>query len=135
MADPEALLEPHNEHELLKVFDWVDDFDESIRTVVPADHFLEDEHHNSNQLFRRPLGSSPPPPSRLITPQAIPFVQVVTRAGRVVNPPEHFCIESYAAEASMRDAPPRPPSPKPQSLEGLDWTQWANWSVLPVDEP
>jgi len=70
-----------------------------------------------------------------MTPPTIPFGQVVTHAGRVVNPPERYGFEGYAPEASMRDAPPRPPTPEPQPLEGIEGSQWANSSVLTVEEP
>jgi len=52
-----------------------------------------------------------------MTPPPIPFGQVITRAGRVVNPPERYGLEGYAAETSMRDASPRPPTPERQPLE------------------
>jgi len=70
-----------------------------------------------------------------MTPPPIPFGQVVTGPGRVVNLPEHYGFEGYAPEASMRDAPPRPPTPEPQPVEGLEGSQWANLSVLTVEEP
>ena len=68
-------------------------------------------------------------------PPPTPFGQVITRAGRVVNPPERNGFERYAPEASMRDAPPQPPTPEPQPLEGIEGSQWANLSVLTVEEP
>ena len=77
----------------------------------------------------------PPPPPQPMTPPPIPFGQVATRAGRVVNLPERYGFEGYATEASMRDGPPRPPTPDPQPLEGMEGSQWANLSVLTVEEP
>jgi len=65
----------------------------------------------------------------------IPFGQVLTRAGRVVNPPERSGFEGYAPEASVRNAPPQPPTPEPHPLEGIEGSQWANSSVQTVEEP
>jgi hypothetical protein len=70
-----------------------------------------------------------------MTPPQIPFGQVVTRAGRVVNPPESYCFENEGPEVTMLDAPPRPPTPENQHLEGLEGSQRANWSVIFIDEP
>jgi len=81
---------------------------------VPADHLLEEEHQQSDQRYQLPRPMMPPP---------IPLSQVVTRAGRIVNPPERYGFEGYAPEASMRDAPPRPPTPEPQPLEGIEGSQ------------
>ena len=42
----------------------IDEFDESIQTLVPADHFLQSQQHQDpNQQSQLPLGSvaSPPP--------------------------------------------------------------------------
>ena len=66
-----------------------------------------------------------------MTPPPIPFGQVVTRAGRVVNPPDRY---RFRNDATMLDVPPRSPSPTPE-LEGLEGSQWANLSVLLIDEP
>jgi len=66
-----------------------------------------------------------------MTPPSIPFGQVVTRAGRIVNPPDSYGLGN---DATMLDAPPRSPSPTP-TLEGLEGSQWANLSVLLIDEP
>jgi len=115
--------EQPNERILLAELDRVEEFDESIRTVVPADHFLEEEHQQSNQRSQLPLGRPPPSPPRPMMPPPIPFGQVVTRAGRVVNLPERYGFEGYAPEASMRNAPPRSPTPEPQPLEGLERSQ------------
>jgi len=109
---------------LIEELDSLEEFDESIRTIAPADLFLKQEH-------QRP----PPAAPRAMKPPPIPLGQVVTRAGRVVNPPECYGFEGYAAEASMRDTPPRPPTTEPQSLEGIEGSQWANLSVLTVEEP
>jgi len=119
---------------LIEELDRIDEFDESIRTVVPGDHFLEQEHQQSDQRSQLPLGRPPPAASRPMTPPPIPLGPVVTRAGRVVNPPERYCFEGYAPEASMRDAPPRPPTPE-QQPEAIEGSQWANLSVLTVEEP
>jgi len=135
MAYREALPEQPNERVLIEELDRIEEFDESIRTVVPADLFLEEEHQQSNQPSQCLLQCPPPPPPRPMTPPPIPFGQVVTRAGRVVNPPECYGFEGNAPEASMQDAPPRPPTPEPQPLEGLEGSQWANLSVLTVEEP
>jgi len=70
-----------------------------------------------------------------MTPPPGSFGQVVTCAGRVVNPPERYGFEGFAPEVSMRDAPSRPPTPEPQPLEGIEASQWANLSVLTVEEP
>ena len=79
------------------------------------------------------LGRPPPSPPRPMPPPPIPFGQVVTHAGRVVNPPEHYGFESYAPECSMHDASLPPPTPQTQPLEGLEGSQWANLSVLTVE--
>jgi len=121
------------ERRLIEKLDRVEEFDESIRMVVPADHFLEEEHQQSNQRSQFPLGRSPPP--RPMTPPPIPLGQVVTCAGRIVNPPECDGFEGYAPQASMRNAPPQGPTPEPLSLEGIEGSQWANLSVLTVEEP
>jgi len=125
--------EQPNERVLIEELDRIEEFDESIRMVVPADHFLE--HHQSNQQSQLPLGCPPPAAPRPMTPPPIPLGQVVTRAGRVVNPHERDGFKGYAPEASMCDAPPRPPTPEPQPLEGIEESQWANLSVLTVEEP
>jgi len=70
-----------------------------------------------------------------MTPPQISFGQVITGAGRVVNPPEHYGFEGCALEGSMRDAPPQPPTLEPQPLEGIAGSQWANLSVSTVEEP
>jgi len=117
--------EQPNERVLIDELNRVEEFEKSIQTVVPADHFLDEEHQQSNQRSQLPLVHLPPPPQPMTSPP-IPFGQVVTRAGRVDNPPERYGLESYDAEASMRVAPPRPPTPRPQPLEGLEGSQWAN---------
>jgi len=96
MAYREALPEQPNERVWIEEFDRVEEFDESIRTVVPADHFPEQAHQHSNQQSQLPLGRSPPPPPWPMTPPPIPFGQVVTCARRVVNPPERYGFERYA---------------------------------------
>jgi len=126
--------EQPNQRILIEELDRIEEFDESIQIVLPADHFLEEEHQQSNQRSQRSLRRPPPSPPRPMTPPSIPLGQVVTRAGRVVNPPEPTGFEGYAPEASMRDAPPRPPTPEPQPLEGIEGSQWANLSVLTVEE-
>jgi len=138
MAYREALPqqpEQPNKRILIEELNKIEEFDESIQTVVPADHVLEAEHQQSNQRSQLPLGRPAPPPPRPMTPPPIPFGQVVTRARRVVNPPERYGFEGYAPEASIRDAPPRPPTPEPQPLEGIEGSQCANLSVLTVEEP
>jgi len=138
MAYREALTQQPdqpNKRILIEELDGIEEFVESIRTVVPADHFLEQEHQQSNQRSQLPLGRPPPPPPPPMTPPPIPLGQVVTHAGRVVNPPECYGVEGYAPEASMRDAPPRSPTPEPQPLEGIEGSQWANLNVLTVEEP
>jgi len=91
--------------------DRFEEFDESIRTVVPADHLLE-EHQQSIQR----------PAPRPMTPPPIPLGQVVTRAGRVVNPPKRYGFEGYAPEASMRDAPVRgSPQAAIMVLASVNW--------------
>ena len=111
--------EQSNERISIEELDRIEEFDESIRTVVPADPFVEDEHQQSNQQSQLPLGRPPPAAPRPVTPPPVPIGQVVTRAGRVVNPPELYGFEGYAPEANMRDAPPRPPTPEPQPLDGI----------------
>jgi len=124
-----------NERVVIEELERIEEFDESIRTVVPADHFLNNEHQQSDQRSQLPLGRPSPAPPRPMTPSPIPFGQVVTRARRVVNPPERYGFEGYAPEASMWDAPPRPPALEPQPLEGIEGSQWAKISVLTVEEP
>jgi len=68
-------------------------------------------------------------------PPPIPLGQVVTHAGRVVDPPEHYCFDGYAPVACMRDASPQPPTPESQPLEGIEGSHWANLSILTVEEP
>jgi len=41
--------EQHSEQVLIEELEKFEEFNESIRTVVPADHFLEEAHHQSNQ--------------------------------------------------------------------------------------
>jgi len=127
--------EQPDERILIEELDRIEEFDESIRTVVPADHLLNDEHQQSNRRSQLRLERPPPAPPRPMTPPPIPLGQVVTGAGRVVNPPERYGFEGYAPEASMRDAPPRSPTPEPQPLEGFEGSQWADISVLTVEEP
>jgi len=127
--------EQHNERILIEELERIEEFDESIRMVVSADHLLEEGHQQSNQRSQLPLGRPPPSPPRPMMPPPIPLGQVVTRAGRIVNPPECYRFEGYAPEASMRDTPPRSPTPEPQPLEGIEGSQWANLSVWTVEEP
>jgi hypothetical protein len=68
--------------------DDIESFNVSVRTTIPDKHFFAEEHQNSNQQSQLPLGSVAPPGPRPMTPPPIPFGQVVTRAGSVVNPPE-----------------------------------------------
>ena len=138
MAYQEALPqqpELPNERIIIGELDRIEKFDESIRMVVPADHFLEAEHQQTDQRSQLPLGRPSPPPQRLMKPPPIPFGQVVPRAGRVVDPPERYGFDGYTPEASMRDAPHRPPTLEPQPLEGIEGSRWANLSVLTVEEP
>jgi hypothetical protein len=125
MAYREALpIEP--------IEDDIESFDGSVYTAVPDDHsFEEEEYQNPDQQSQLPLGNVGLPPPRPMTPPPIPFGQVVTRAGRVVNPPDRY---GFGNDATMLDAPPRSPSPTPE-LEGLEGSQWANLSVLLIDEP
>jgi len=127
--------EQHNEQVLIEELDRVNEFDESTRTVVHAHHFIDEEHQQSNQRSQLPLGRPPVSPPRPMTPPPIPFGQVVTRAGRVVNPHERYGFEGYAPDASTYKSPPRPPTPEPQPLERIEGSQWANFSVLTVEEP
>jgi len=131
---PQPLEQP-NERILIEELDRIEEFAESIPTVVPADHFPEAEHQQSDPRHQLPLGRHPPPPPRPMKPPPIPLGQVVIRAGRVVNPLERYGFDGYAPEASKRDAPPRPPTPEPQPLEGIEGSQWANLDVLTVEEP
>ena len=72
-------------------------------TAVPADHFFEEEEHqNPDQRSQLPLGHVGLSPPRPMTPPPIPFGQVVTRAGRVVNPPDRY---GFGNDATMLDAP------------------------------
>jgi len=64
-------------------------------------------------------------------PPPIPFGQVVTRVGRVVNPPDRY---GFGNDVTMLDAPSQSPSSTPE-LEGLKDSQWANLSILLIDEP
>jgi hypothetical protein len=70
-----------------------------------------------------------------MTPPPIPFGQVVTGAGRIVNPPESYGFQNQGLEVTMRDAPSRPPTQDNRPLEGLEGSQWANLSILLIDEP
>jgi len=124
-----------NELVLIEELDRIEEFDKSIRMVVPADHFQEEEHQQSNQQYQLQLGSPPLSHPQPMTPPPIAFGQVVTHAGRVVNPPERYSFKGYAPEASMRDASSQPPTPEPQPLEGIEASQWANLSELTVEEP
>jgi len=69
-----------------------------------------------------------------MTPLPIPLGQVITRAGRVVNPPARYGFQNNDLDPTIRDAPPRSPSPELR-LEGIQASQWANLSVLLVEEP
>ena len=74
MAYREALPEQPNKTMLIQELDRVEEFNESIRTVVPADHFLEEEHQQCNQQSQVPLECAHSPPPRPMTPPPIPFV-------------------------------------------------------------
>jgi hypothetical protein len=114
------------------VEDDIQSVDGPIHTAIPDDHFFEEEEHqNPDQRSQLPLGNVSLPPPRPMTPPPIPFGQVVTHAGRVVNPPDRY---GFRVDATMLDAPPRSLSPTPE-LEGLEGSQWANLSVLLIDEP
>jgi len=120
---------------LIEELDKIEEFNESIRMIVPADHFLEEDHPQSNQRLPFPLGHPPPSTPRHMTPPPIPFGHVVTCAATVVDPPECSCFKGYASEASMWDAIPRPPAQEPLPGEWIEASQWANFSVLTVEEP
>jgi len=81
MSYREALPEQPNERILIEELERIEEFDDSIQTVVPADHFLEEEHQQSNQRSQLQLGRPPPPPPRRMTPPPITFGLVVTHAG------------------------------------------------------
>jgi len=120
----------------VKEEEQIEEFNESIRTVVPADHSQEEnEHPIPNQRSQLPLGRPPPSPPPPMTPPPIPVGQVVTCAGNVVNTPERYCFEDYTPEATMCDAPPWPPTQEPQPLAGLEGSQWANSSEITVEGP
>jgi len=70
-----------------------------------------------------------------MTPPPIPLGQVITRAGRVINPPECYGFENQGPEVTMCDAPPRSPTPENQPLEILEESHWANLNVMLIDEP
>jgi len=92
------------------VEDDIQSFDGSEHTVIPDDHFFEEEHQNADERSQLPLGDVGLPPPRPMTPPAIPFGQVVTRVGRVVNPPDRY---GFGNDATMLDVPSQSPSPKP----------------------
>jgi len=117
------------------VEDDIQSFDGSVWTAIPDDHFFEEEHQNPDQQSQLPLGSVGLPPPRPMTPPPIPFGQVVTRAGRVVNPTERYGFENQGPKVTMRDAPPRSPTLEIHPLEGLEGGQSANLSVLLIDQP
>jgi len=110
----------------------IQSFDGSEHTAISDDHFFEEEHQNPDQKSQLPLGHVGLPPPRPMTPPPIPYGQVVTRAGSVVNPPDRY---GFGNDATMLDAPSQPPTPDNQPLEGLEGSQWANLSVLLIDEP
>jgi len=62
MGYREALPEQPNQRISIEELDRIEEFDESIRTVVPADNFLEEEHQQSNQRSQLPMGRPPPSP-------------------------------------------------------------------------
>jgi hypothetical protein len=103
--------------------------------AIPDDHCFEQEHQNSNQRSQLPLRSVGHPPPQPITPPPIPFCEVVTRAGRFVDPPERCGFKNQEPEVTMCDAPPGPATLDNQPLEGLEGCQWANLSVLQIAEP
>jgi len=111
--------------------DEIQSFDCSEHSAIPDDHFFEEEHQNPDQQSQLPLGDIVLPSPRPMTPPSIPSGQVVTCAGRIVNPPDCY---GFGNDPTMLDVPPRSPSPTPE-LEGLDDSQWANLSVLLMDEP
>jgi hypothetical protein len=102
-------------------------FNGSEHTAIPDEYFFEEQDQNPDQRFQLPLGNHGLPPPRPMTPRPIPFGQVVTRAGRVVNPPDRY---GFGNDATMLDALPPSPTPK-----GLEDSQWANLSVLLINEP
>jgi hypothetical protein len=107
-------------------------FDGTVHPAVPDDHFFEEEEHqNPHQQSQLPLGYVGLPPPRPMTPPPITFGQVVTRAGRVVNPSDCYGLGN---DATMLDVPPRSPTATAM-LEGLEGSQWANLSILLIDEP
>jgi len=74
------------------VEDDIQSVDGSEHTAIPEDHFFEkdEEHQNPDQQSQLPLGHVGLPPAWPMQPPPIPFGQVVTRAGRIVNPPDHY---------------------------------------------
>jgi hypothetical protein len=114
--------------------DDIESLDGSVRTAISDDHFFDEEHQHPNQRSQLPLESLSPPPPWPMTPPPIPFGQVVTRAGRIVNLPERYGFEDQGPEVTMLDAPPRSLTPENQPLEGLEGSQWAKLSVLLIDE-
>jgi len=88
------------------VKDDIECFEGSVQTAIPDNHFFEEEHQNPDQRSQLPLGSVDLPLPRPMTPPSIPFGQVVTCAGRMVNPPEHYGFENQGPEVTMRDTPP-----------------------------
>jgi len=113
--------------------DDIQSFDGSVHRAIPDDHFFEEEeeHQNPDQQSQHPLGHVGLPHPRPMTPPQIPFGQVVTHAGRVVNPPDRY---GFGNDATKLDAPLPSPSPTPE-LERLEGSQWAKLSVLLIDEP
>jgi len=62
MAYGESLPEQPNERVFIEGLDTIEEFDESIRPVVSANHFLEEEHQQSDQQSQLALGHFPPSP-------------------------------------------------------------------------
>jgi hypothetical protein len=114
--------------------DDIQSFDGSVRTAIPDNHFFEEELQNPEHLSQRPLGSVGLPPPQPMTPPQIPFEQIVTHVGRIVNPPERYGFENRGPKVTMCDALPWPPALENQPLEGLEESQWANLSVLSINE-
>jgi len=81
--------------------DDIQSFEGSVHTAIPHDHFIEEEHQNPDQRSQLPLENVGLPPPRPMIPPPIPFGQVFTRAGRVVNPPDRY---RFRNDATMLNA-------------------------------
>jgi hypothetical protein len=115
--------------------DAIGNFNGSMWTAIPDDHFFREEHQNPNQRYQIPMVTDGFPPPRSMMPPPILFTHVVTRAGSIVDSPESYGFENQGPELTMLDVSPGPPTPDNQPLEGHDGCQWANLSVLEIDKP